>query len=43
MVKKITVIPVNENSNEEIIQQDEEIINVEEKETIEEHNIKLIQ
>ena len=41
MVKKITVIPVNENSNEEIIQQDEEIINVEEKETIEEHNIKL--
>ena len=41
MVKKITVIPVNENSNEEIIQQDAEIINVEEKETIEEHNIKL--
>ena len=41
MVKKITVIPVNENSNEEIIQQDEEIINVEEKYTVEEHNIKL--
>ena len=41
MVKQITVIPVNENSNEEIIQQDAEIINVEEKETIEEHNIKL--
>ena len=41
MVKKITVIPVNENSNEEIIQQDEEIINVEEKDTVEEHNIKL--
>ena len=41
MVKKITVIPVNNNSNEEIIQQDAEIINVEENDTIEEHNIKL--
>lgn len=41
MVKKITVIPVNENSNEEIIQQDEEIINVEENDTIEENDIKL--
>ena len=41
MVKKITVIPVNEISNEEIIQQDAEIINVEENDTFEEHNIKL--
>ena len=41
MVKKITVIPVNNNSNEEIIPQDEEIINVEEKETLENNIIKL--
>ena len=41
MVKKITVIPVNENLNEEIKPQDEEIINIEEKDTVEETNIKL--
>ena len=38
MVKKITVIPVNNNSNEEITQ---DIINVQEKETVEENIIKL--
>ena len=31
MVKTITVIPASNNSNDEIIQQDEEIINVQEK------------
>jgi hypothetical protein len=41
MVKKITVIPVNNNSNDEIIQQDEEITNVQEEETHEENIIKL--
>ena len=42
MVKKITVIPVNDNSNDEIIQQDEEITNVqEEEETHEEDIIKV--
>ena len=30
MVKQITVIPVINNSNEEIIQQDEDILNVQE-------------
>ena len=30
MVKTITVIPASNNSNDEIIQQDEEIINVQE-------------
>ena len=30
MVKQITVIPVNDNSNQEIIPQDVEMINVEE-------------
>ena len=41
MVKKITVIPVNNNSNDEIIQQDEDITNVQEKEPLEENIIKL--
>ena len=39
MVKKITIIPVNVNSNEEIIHQDVEISNIEENEQIVEENI----
>ena len=39
MVKKISVIPVNDNSNDNIIPQDVEISNVEEKEHIVEENI----
>ena len=41
MVKQITVIPIFNNSNEEIIQQDEDILNVEEKYTVEDNIIKL--
>ena len=41
MVKKITIIPVNDNSNEEIITQYVEINNVEEENIIEENIIKL--
>ena len=41
MVNKITIIPVINNSNDEIIQQDVEINNVEEKDKVEENNIKL--
>ena len=41
MVKQITIIPINNNSNDEIIQQDEDITNVQEKEPLEENIIKL--
>ena len=41
MVKKITGIPVNDKSNEEIIPQYVEITNVEEKDTVEEDIIKV--
>ena len=40
MVKHITVIPVNDNSNEETIPQDVEISNVEEDHIVEENIIK---
>ena len=39
MVKKITIIPVNVNTNDEIIHQDVEISNIEENESIVEENI----
>ena len=41
MVKQITVIPVINNSNEEIIPQDVDITNIEETYTVEEHIIKV--